>query len=56
MTPLFETILSAIPAPTYYPALPVQFLVTSLDYSDYVGLIAVGKVVSGAYGPGRTWP
>ncbi len=53
LTPLFETILSAIPAPTYYPALPVQFLVTSLDYSDYVGLIAVGKVVSGAIWPGQ---
>jgi GTP-binding protein len=53
LTPLFETILSAIPAPTYYPALPVQFLVTSLDYSDYVGLIAVGKVVSGALWPGQ---
>src|SRR5512135_1731086 len=46
LTPLFEAILSAIPAPTYYPAMPLQFLVTSLDYSDYVGLIAVGKVVS----------
>jgi GTP-binding protein len=53
LTPLFETILSAIPAPTYYPDLPVQFLVTSLDYSDYVGLIAVGKVVSGALWPGQ---
>jgi GTP-binding protein len=45
--PLFEAILSAIPAPAYDPAAPLQFLVTSLDYSDYVGLIAVGKVVSG---------
>jgi GTP-binding protein len=31
----------------------LQFLVTSLDYSDYVGLIAVGKVVSGALQPGQ---
>jgi GTP-binding protein len=45
--PLFDAILSAIPAPAYDPAAPLQFLVTSLDYSDYVGLIAVGKVVSG---------
>jgi GTP-binding protein len=45
--PLFDTILSAIPAPTYDPDSPLQFLVTSLDYSDYVGLIAVGKLVSG---------
>jgi GTP-binding protein len=47
LVPLFDTILSAIPAPTYDPAAPLQFLVTSLDYSDYVGLIAVGKLVSG---------
>ena len=45
--PLFDAILSAIPAPVYDPAAPLQFLVTSLDYSDYVGLIAVGKIVNG---------
>ena len=45
--PLFDAILSAIPAPVFDPASPLQFLVTSLDYSDYVGLIAVGKIVSG---------
>ena len=48
LVPLFEAILTTIPAPCYDPAAPLQFLVTSLDYSDYVGLIAVGKVVSGA--------
>jgi GTP-binding protein len=53
LTPLFDAILGAIPPPTYFPGLPLQFLVTSLDYSDYVGLIAVGKVVSGALNPGR---
>ena len=47
LVPLFDAILSAIPAPAYDPAAPLQFLVTSLDYSDYVGLIAVGKIVSG---------
>jgi GTP-binding protein len=45
--PLFDAILSAIPAPVFDPASPLQFLVTSLDYSDYVGLIAVGKIVGG---------
>ena len=48
LVPLFETIISAIPAPTYDPEAPLQFLVTNLDYSDYVGLIAVGKIVNGA--------
>ncbi len=48
LVPLFETILEAIPAPVYDPAAPLQFLITNLDYSDYVGLIAVGKIVNGA--------
>jgi GTP-binding protein len=45
---LFEAILKYIPAPTYDPESPLQFLVTNLDYSDYVGRIAVGKIVGGA--------
>jgi len=47
LKPLFETILKSIPAPTYNPESPLQFLVTNLDYSDYVGRIAVGKIVGG---------
>jgi GTP-binding protein len=53
LVPLFDTILAAIPAPTYDPSSPLQFLVTSLDYSDYVGLIAVGKLVSGTLRRGQ---
>ena len=53
LVPLFEAIITAIPAPQYDPAAPLQFLVTSLDYSDYVGLIAVGKIVSGALKKGQ---
>src|SRR4029450_3695078 len=45
--PLFETILTAIPAPAWDPLAPLQFLVTNLDYNDYVGRLAVGKLVSG---------
>ncbi len=47
LTPLFEAILAAIPAPACDPEAPLQFLVTNLDYSDYVGRIAVGKIVGG---------
>ena len=52
--PLFEAILSAVPAPACDPEAPLQFLVTNLQHSDYVGRIAVGKVVNGALkkGPG----
>ncbi|HZE21041.1 MAG TPA: translational GTPase TypA [Desulfobaccales bacterium] len=53
LAPLFDAILAAIPAPTCDPAAPLQFLVTSLDYSDYVGLIAVGKIVSGSLKRGQ---
>jgi GTP-binding protein len=47
LVPLFEAILESIPGPVCDPQAPLQFLVTSLDYSDYVGRIAVGKIVSG---------
>jgi len=47
LVPLFEAILAHIPPPSYDPAAPLQFLVTNLDYSDYVGRIAVGKIVGG---------
>jgi len=54
LVPLFEAILSSIPAPSYDPEAPLQFLVTNLHHSDYVGRIGVGKVVNGTlrYGQG----
>ena len=53
LVPLFETILSSIPAPAYDPEAPLQFLVTNLQYSDYVGRIAVGKIVNGSINRGQ---
>jgi GTP-binding protein len=47
LQPLFDAILRVIPPPEYDADAPLQFLVTSLDYSEYVGRIAVGKVVNG---------
>jgi len=47
LKPLFEAILAHIPAPSGDPEAPLQFLVTNLDYSDYLGRIVVGKIVSG---------
>jgi GTP-binding protein len=54
LVPLFEAILASIPAPVYDPGAPLQFLITNLQHSDYVGRIAVGKVVNGTLkkGPG----
>ncbi len=53
LVPLFDTILSAIPAASYDPGAPLQFLVTTLNHSDYVGRIAVGKIVNGELRQGR---
>ena len=47
LTPLFEEILRTIPAPTYDPAFPLQLLVTSLDYDDYVGRLLIGRIFNG---------
>jgi GTP-binding protein len=53
LVPLFEAILAAIPAPSYDPQAPLQFLVTNLDYNDYVGRIAIGKVFNGSLRPAQ---
>ena len=47
LQPLFETILKEIPAPVVDPELPLQMLVTTLDYDNYRGLTAVGRIFSG---------
>src|SRR5581483_4438203 len=44
---LFEAIVETIPAPSGDPAAPVQALVTNLDASDYLGRLAIGRVVEG---------
>jgi GTP-binding protein len=48
MTPLFETILKHIPAPTADLNAPFQMLISNLDWSDYVGRIAIGKITGGS--------
>jgi GTP-binding protein len=47
LLPLFEAILQTIPAPRYDPASPLQLLVTSLDYDDYVGRLLIGRLFNG---------
>lgn len=47
LTPLFESIVSHIDPPHGNPDGPLQMLVTTLDYDDYKGRIAIGKLVSG---------
>ena len=50
LTPLFRAILDEIPPPAYDPEEPFQMLVADLDYSDYLGRLAVGKVFHGTAG------
>ena len=47
MAPLFETILEYIPAPEGDPDAPVQTLISTIDYNEYVGRIGIGKVDNG---------
>ena len=48
LTPLFETIINYIPAPQGEAEGPLQLLVSSIDYNEYVGRIAVGRVERGS--------
>ena len=47
MTPLFQTILDHVPPPFAKPDEPFHMLVSNIDWSDYVGRIAVGKILGG---------
>ena len=47
LIPLFETIVNYIPAPTGDAQAPLQMLVSSLDYNDYVGRICIGRIERG---------
>ena len=53
MTPLFETIIKHVPAPDVDLDAPFQMQVISLDYSSYVGAIAVGRIKRGKARPGQ---
>jgi GTP-binding protein len=47
LRPLFDTIVSAIPGPAGNPEGILQMLVANLDYSDYLGRLAIGRVFEG---------
>ena len=48
LSPLFDTILEEVPGPVHDPNEPFQMLVSDLDYSEYLGRLAVGRVLHGA--------
>jgi len=47
LSPLLDAIVETIPAPSGDPEAPLQALVTNLDASDYLGRLAIGRVVQG---------
>ncbi|HHY42705.1 MAG TPA: translational GTPase TypA [Thermoanaerobacterales bacterium] len=55
LQPLFKTIVEFVPAPEGDPQAPVQVLITTLDYDDYVGRIAIGRVFRGTIQTGNEY-
>lgn len=47
LQPLFDKIIKEIPGPVHQADMPLQMLVADLDYSDYIGRLAIGKVSNG---------
>jgi GTP-binding protein len=54
MEPLFEIIKSNVSPPEGDPSAPFQLLVTNIDYNDYIGRIATGKIFNGKVTAGET--
>jgi GTP-binding protein len=50
---LFDAIMDHIPAPDVDATAPLQMLITTLDYSDYVGRIGIGRVYAGTLKSGQ---
>ncbi len=48
ITPLFDAIIEHVPAPAGEPEGPLQMLVSSIDYDDYLGRIAIGRIERGS--------
>ncbi len=53
MRPLLDMVLAQIPAPRVNRDAPLQMLVTTLDWSEYVGRIAIGRIQAGAVHEGQ---
>ncbi len=53
MKPLFEGILRHVPPPVGDPEKPLQLQVTTLDYSDYLGRIVIGRIHNGTINAGQ---
>ena len=54
MAPLLDMVLREVPGPDVDPDAPLQILVTTLDWSEFVGRIAVGRIQSGSIRQGQS--
>jgi len=54
MEPLFQTIINNVSPPEGDSTAPFQMLVTNIDYNDYIGRIATGKIFNGKVSSGET--
>jgi GTP-binding protein len=54
MTPLLDLVLESIPGPEVEVGAPLQMLVTTLDWSEFVGRIAIGRIQAGSIKKGQT--
>jgi GTP-binding protein len=55
LRPLFEAIITHLPGPEVSPDPSLQFQVNNLDYDDYVGRLAIGRVIAGAMIAGESY-
>ncbi|HEY3151745.1 MAG TPA: translational GTPase TypA [Candidatus Binatia bacterium] len=53
LQPLCDLIVQTLPGPAFDPALPTQFQANNLDYNDYVGRVAIGRLKSGKLAAGN---
>ncbi len=53
LQPLFDMIIEKVPAPQGYGDLPLQLLVSSIDYDEYIGRVAIGRVERGTVKSGQ---
>jgi len=53
LIPLFDTIIDYVPAPKGDEGAPLQMLISSIDYNEYVGRIGIGRIESGTVSQGQ---
>ncbi|MCK4738738.1 MAG: translational GTPase TypA [Deltaproteobacteria bacterium] len=54
LKPLFDMLIEKTPAPTGDPDATLQIIITNIDYSEYIGRLAIGRVVAGTIKSGET--